>query len=52
MKPIEKSYIEEFIRVIRPSNDSHIFDEVSNDKIADTYDSDGIRTVFLRKKES
>lgn len=46
----EITFIEETIRVIRPTTLSHIFDEEKFDKI-DVRDAEGNRTVILRLKE-
>lgn len=46
----EKTYVEEHIIVLRPTTSNHIFNEERYTKVTDQYDSDGIRTVFLREK--
>ena len=45
-KPNSKTYIEETIRIIRPTSSNKIFNEVHYDKI-ETYDKDGVKLVLL-----
>lgn len=48
MKNQEKIYVEELIKVIRPVNKNHIFnDEYER---VETYGEDGIKIVLLKEK--
>lgn len=46
----DKAYVEETIRVIRPTTSNHIFNEERYEKL-ESYDADGMKTVLLREKE-
>ncbi len=48
--PKEKTYVEEVIVIIRPTTSNQIFNEERYTKLTDQYDSEGIRTIFLREK--
>lgn len=45
----EKTYIEEVIRVIRPTTSNHIFNDERYERI-ESHDADGLKTVLLREK--
>lgn len=49
MNPTEKTYIEEVVRIIRPTTSNHVFNEEKYEKI-ESYDVDGLKTVLLREK--
>lgn len=49
MKNQEKVFVEELIRVIRPANKNHIFNEEY--EIIQVYGQDEIKTVILREKQ-
>ena len=50
MNKTERTYIEETVKIIRPTSSNQIFNEERYDKVVDTYDVEGIRTVLLREK--
>lgn len=45
----EKTFVEETIKIIRPTNKNHIFNEVDYNIIT-TSDNDGNKLVILREK--
>lgn len=49
----EKSntYVEEVIKVIRPTTSNHIFNEERYEKV-ETYDKEGMKLVILREKSN
>lgn len=46
---MEKTYIEETIKIIRPTNKNHVFNEQDYD-IVETSDKDGLKLVILRER--
>lgn len=51
-RPEDNTYVEEYIRVLRPLRGNHIFNETKYDKVVDTYDPDGIKLIVLREKKN
>ena len=49
--PKDNAFVEELIRVMRPANKNHIFDDVENDIITTT-DNDGLKLVIIRPKQN
>ena len=45
----EKTYVEEVVRIIRPTTSNHVWNEERYEK-TESYDSNGLKQILLREK--